>query len=263
MTYGTDLADTAPARHKRHAATLPVVWGWALLATVAFVVLAFSAHTTPYFGVDLTVAQSLQSIHAQWFDILMQAVSWPGFPPQVFIWVGLLVVGFYVARRRREAIFLVFSTAGVGTLGAGVKVLVNRPRPSPALIHVLDPSLNSGKWSFPAGHVESYVAILGFLLFLAYTSSAYTSSGWRLARTLTMIVTAAMIVLIGPSRIYEGEHWFSDVIAGYLLGSVWLVVTVYLYKYTRRPHSAGRSDRVRPINRISNPGSNSKSNDVG
>jgi len=39
-----------------------------------------------------------------------------------------------------------------------------------------------------------------------------------------------MIALIGPSRIYLGAHWPSDVMAGYIYGGLWFggVMAIYL-----------------------------------
>ncbi len=40
-----------------------------------------------------------------------------------------------------------------------------------------------------------------------------------------------MIVLIGPSRMFLGEHWASDVLGGYLLGSLTLSLTIFFYRW--------------------------------
>ena len=37
--------------------------------------------------------------------------------------------------------------------------------------------------------------------------------------------------LMGVSRIYQGQHWFSDVMGAYLLGSVWLALTIKFYRW--------------------------------
>ena len=195
------------------------------LAIIAFVVLALAARTTPYFPLDLTVARAVQSIPAPWFHSFMVAVSWPGFPPQVYIFVVIVAIAFYAGHRRREAVYLVVSSVGIATVSQGVKLLVDRPRPSPSLIHVLLPGLNGGHWSFPAGHVESYVVVFGFIMFVAYTE-------WRpsIARTAVLLFGLLMIMLIGVSRIDSGEHWFSDVAGGYLLGSMFLIAVLCFFR---------------------------------
>jgi membrane-associated phospholipid phosphatase len=44
---------------------------------------------------------------------------------------------------------------------------------------------------------------------------------WR-ARTTVVFGTAPLVLLIGFSRIYLGVHYFSDVVAGFAAGGVWL-----------------------------------------
>jgi undecaprenyl-diphosphatase len=77
--------------------------------------------------------------------------------------------------------------------------------------------------SFPSGHVLYFTAFFGFWVFLAYT--LLNPSWWR---TLLMVILGGMVALIGLSRIYEGQHWASDVLAAYLLGSVWLTMSLSL-----------------------------------
>jgi undecaprenyl-diphosphatase len=43
-----------------------------------------------------------------------------------------------------------------------------------------------------------------------------------------------MIALVGPSRVYLGHHWFSDVVASYLLGSSYVAVLASIYQALRR-----------------------------
>lgn len=210
--------------HSRAFSALTVAF--VVVATIALGGLAFAAHTTPYFGIDLAVAHAVQSIHAQWFDVLMQVMDWPGFPPQVYVElvVGLAIMVF--VGLRWEAVCVLFASVFVGAVGLAIKILVNRPRPSPLLIHNANPGLDGGKYSFTAGHVDSYIAIFGFLWFLAYTSPS--RSIWR---TLFLFIVGALIALIGVARVYSGEHWFSDVAGAYLFGSITLIITIQLYQW--------------------------------
>jgi undecaprenyl-diphosphatase len=80
--------------------------------------------------------------------------------------------------------------------------------------------------SFPSGHVVTYTAFFGFLWFMAYTVLKHS---WQ--RTALLFLLGGLVVLVGPSRIYLGEHWFSDVIGAYLLGSLWLSLSIYLYRW--------------------------------
>ena len=100
---------------------------------------------------------------------------------------------------------------------------MDRPRPSADLVNVISQLRD---YSFPSGHVLYFTAFLGFLVFLVYT--LLKNSWWR---TLLMVVLGGMVALIGLSRIYEGHHWASDVLAAYLLGSVWLTLSVYVYRW--------------------------------
>jgi undecaprenyl-diphosphatase len=113
--------------------------------------------------------------------------------------------------------------AGSGSLGQLIKIAVHRPRPGANLVTVLQ-QLNS--YSFPSGHVLTYTAFFGFLFFLGYTLLKPS-----FARTILLVILGSLVALIGLSRIYVGDHWASDVTGAYLLGSLWLVLSIYIYRW--------------------------------
>jgi membrane-associated phospholipid phosphatase len=49
-----------------------------------------------------------------------------------------------------------------------------------------------------------------------------------------------MVALIGVSRIFEGQHWASDVLAAYLLGSVWLSGSIAIYRWGKPRYFANQ-----------------------
>ena len=71
----------------------------------------------------------------------------------------------------------------------------------------------------------SYVGLYGFAAYLAGCScDRFCCAGHRWARSL------GLVALVGPSRIQQGHHWFTDVTASYLLGTSYVVGLAALYR---------------------------------
>jgi membrane-associated phospholipid phosphatase len=194
---------------------------YVLLASAGFVALAVAAHARPYFAVDLAITKFIQSYHGQVFDFVMRAVSWIGFTPQSYFVGGAFLLTLFVLGYRWETLAALFAAA-VSAVGAVIKLIVVRPRPTADLVHVFRAIPDYG---FPSGHVLTAVALGGFLGFLAYT---LLKRSWQ--RTIVLACFAFGILLMGPSRIYMGQHWFSDTMGAYVLGSLWLLLSIKLYR---------------------------------
>jgi len=192
-------------------------------ATLAFGTLAVLASLFNYFPVDLSIARGVQTITAVWFANVMWAVSYPGYAPQSYVLVGAMVVLLFVLGLRWEAVVALIAAAGATGLGSLIKLVVHRPRPGTDLVHVVQ-QLNDS--SFPSGHVLLYAAFFGFLIFLAYTLLKHS-----VARLATLLILVSLVGLIGLSRIYLGDHWASDVTGAYLLGSLWLSLSIIVYRW--------------------------------
>lgn len=120
-------------------------------------------------------------------------------------------------------------TAGFLTsiIGAGItdyvmKIVVARPRPEMPLSTVFEPS-----FSFPSGHAAVAIALYGFIAYILCT----LSPKWRVGITVLAVL---LIVGIGFSRLYLGVHFLSDVLAGYLLGALWLFLGMHVAKTKAR-----------------------------
>jgi undecaprenyl-diphosphatase len=153
----------------------------------------------------------------------MRAISWIGYPPQTFIIVPIAAGLIFLAGLRWEAVITVLAAALVSLLNLLVKLTIQRPRPAADLVDVVR---NLTSYSFPSGHVMFYVGFFGFLLFLSLT---LFKKSWR--RALLVLLLSVPIALVGLSRIYLGEHWASDVLGAYLLGSLSLAATVAVYRW--------------------------------
>jgi membrane-associated phospholipid phosphatase len=200
-----------------------VFLGYMVLAVVVFSILAVLAKTAAYFTFDVTITHAVQTFNAGWFNALMYALSWIGFGPQAYVISVLVLLFLYASGLKWETVVSFVSLILSSAIGLGLKVLIDRQRPSPNLVNVISQLKD---YSFPSGHVLYFTAFFGFLLFLAYT--LFKHSWWR---TLMLVILGGMVALIGLSRIYEGQHWASDVLAAYLLGSVWLGLSILVYRW--------------------------------
>ena len=178
------------------------------------------ARYTQFFPGDKTIARNLQRQRKPWIRQFMIAISEVGFPrigiPLTFSIAGI----FWILRFRLEAIFVLL-TASSNILNTIVKRLIKRPRPTKELVTV---ARVINEPSFPSGHVMQYMNLFGLLDYLLATN-------WRSGRLRNILLTicTSLIILIGPSRIYLGAHWPSDVMAGYIYGGLWFGGLMALY----------------------------------
>ena len=192
----------------------------------AFAMLTFLVETIPSFPIDLQITRAIQSINSPLFAELMRLISWPGFSPQSFIISALIVLVIYSFGFHWEALTAVVAAILPPVINVLVKELIRRPRPTVDSVQVFQ-RLES--YSFPSGHVMFYVGFFGFIWFLIFTLLKRS-----LIRTLLLILLGSLILLVGISRIYLGQHWASDVLGAYLLGGLTLVAIIQFYRWGRK-----------------------------
>jgi len=128
----------------------------------------------------------------------------------------LLMSGFLFYRHERYAIpGLLISVAGSALTVLIGKSIWKVHRPLQFAYYQMD------SFSFPSGHSTAAVAFYGILFYLLIRET-------RKLRTkfILFISWLALSALIGFSRIYLCEHYLSDVVGGYMLGSIWLLASI-------------------------------------
>ena len=110
-----------------------------------------------------------------------------------------------------------------GVTNQSVKYMIQRPRPASDLVDVFE---RLASYSFPSGHVMFYVTFFGFVWYVIYTVLNRS-----VQRSLLLTFFGALIILVGVSRIYLGQHWASDVLGAYLLGSLILVGIIVFHQW--------------------------------
>jgi len=214
-------AESAPAPVRRYRTVLFQIA--LVLVAGAFGVLTFLVKTMPSFAIDLQITTAIQLINFPSFALLMNLISWPGFAPQAVIITVLIVMLIYSFGLHWEALMALIAAIFSTAINLLVKDLVQRARPTAGVVNVIA-TLNS--YSFPSGHVMFYLGFFGFIWFLTFSLLKPS-----IKRSLVLVFFSILIVLVGLSRIYLGQHWASDVFGAYLLGSLTLVVTIQFYRW--------------------------------
>lgn len=141
------------------------------------------------------------------------AVDFTALGSHVVLAVIVLIVSGLLVLRRRDAsgLWLIPVTLGAMLLNHGLKAMFGRARPDVVehLVVVSSPS-------FPSGH-----ALLSAAVYLSLAAMLGREIPSPVLRRYLMAVAVVLTLLIGGSRVYLGVHWPSDVLAGWIIGSLW------------------------------------------
>ena len=205
----------------------------AALALVGFALVLILVTLGDARAFDLRVTLGWQRVTFPGLLGLMEGVSWFGFQRQS-TYLPLAILVFLLSRRLFLESGFALAAALCTLLSGAIKDLVQRPRPL-AGDEGLIVQFAVGGYSFPSGHVMAYVIFGGFLAYLCYTLVRQ-----RPLRIALLTFLLGSIVLIGPSRVYLGQHWATDTIASYFLGTTILLLLILGYRAAKAGQLAAR-----------------------
>lgn len=100
-----------------------------------------------------------------------------------------------------------------------LKLIFQRDRP-------LTPLLEAAHgYSFPSGHALMSITFYGLMIFLVWLN---VKNNW--VKWILTILLALLIIFIGVSRVYLRVHYSSDVLAGFCVGIMWLLLSLWLLR---------------------------------
>ena len=139
----------------------------------------------------------------------------------------ILAVFFLLRKHRWYSLRIPVVSLGSFIVMSSAKQFFSRTRPD-------DPVLRAAMgFSFPSGHAMSAMTFYGLLIYIVWKNVENVALKWIL--TILLVV---FIHLIGFSRIYLRVHYASDVMAGFSLGLIWLVLSLWVMhrieKYTKK-----------------------------
>jgi undecaprenyl-diphosphatase len=186
-------------------------------------------HHDPITTFDLTVANLLHEHANPTLTEVAKGVTLLGSPAFIVPW-GLLAAVILLTRREYlTAAGWVAALLGGALLDGVLKQIFHRPRPTWDV-----PIIAAHGFSFPSGHAMGSLVAYGMLAYLVWRE---LDQAW--GRVALAGGTLVLVLVIGLTRMYLGVHYFSDVIAGYAAGTVWLTTCITGLEVVRRRPSAG------------------------
>ena len=199
-----------------------------ICALIAFTLIAYRIFNLENDSFDFLVFDKVNTIVRLSTTRFMQFITFFGNHKFLIPANVLLIVYFlFIKKHRWYSIKVPVIALGGLLLMFFLKQIFNRPR---ALVPLLEPVKGL---SFPSGHALMSMSFYGLLIFLVWEN--ITNRFWKWLFTALLLL---FILLIGFSRIYLRLHYFSDVMAGFAAGIIWLSLSIWsvrrMEQYSRR-----------------------------
>lgn len=172
---------------------------------------------------DSHIIGFFESLQTPTLDVIYTSVTDMGsvwFVVSLSVMVILLL--WFKAKDQWATLLFIIAIGGNGALTWLLKQIYERGRPS------INEAIDAVGFSFPSGHSMGSLVFYGFLIYLMIRSRQK-----RVIKISSSIALGILVFLIGTSRIYLGAHFPSDIIAGYIAGTIWLTLCILVLEWIR------------------------------
>jgi len=204
-----------------------------IIALTAFVYITRRVFVLNKNKLDTSVFNYLQSHVSNRNNDIMEVFTFLG-THQFLIPANLSLIAYFLFIKKHKWYSIKIPAIALSSLGLMflLKGLFDRERPSvPLLFHAKG-------LSFPSGHALMSVTFYGLLVYMVFKGVKNPTLKWTLIGLLIIL-----IMIIGGSRVYLRVHYATDVIAGYCIGFLWLVFTVWMLNKIEK-HSKHKFDKA-------------------
>lgn len=188
----------------------------AFSAIIALIVFSIRKPIRKHKPIDMLIFEKIRPGVNTLNNKLMLFITFLG-KHQFLIPANLILIFYFLIVNKQNWFSIRVITIAISSLVLMLllKQLFRRKRP-------LSPLSKAAKGlSFPSGHAIMAVTFYGLLIYILQ----HTISN-DLARFLSILWLIVLIILIGFSRVYLRVHYASDVIAGFIIGLLWLIISL-------------------------------------
>ncbi len=167
--------------------------------------------------IDYIDQSLMEGIHRFYTPMLTELALGITYLGSVKFYVMLCAFLFWFLIKKKNYIeTMALATTLLGGYGFNelLKAIIQRERPS------LYEMVERG-FSFPSGHAMVSLCFYGMAAYLVTRKAKVSRWRWGV-----WIFAGLLIAAIGLTRIYLGVHWFSDILAGFIGGTIWLTCCI-------------------------------------
>lgn len=193
-----------------------------VILLLLFILLFLGVKTGVAQAIDNKIYGAIQNYQNESITEILKGITNLGGTIGLFCIALLTVLTLFLCQKRKYgiaiALNLMISTVSYFIL----KNLIQRPRPP-----VMERLIEETAYSFPSGHSTNNMAFYALAICLVYQNVKN-----KKLRNGICIVLAIIPILIGFSRFYLRVHYISDVLAGFCLG-IMCVILFMSYGYQK------------------------------
>lgn len=168
--------------------------------------------------IDQAVLNFFATNRVEWLSFVMFVITYSGSYIVISSLTFLSAISFYIHKHTHRILPLLTVIGGSTITTYIIKHIFYRARPVAEAFY-----LETGS-SFPSGHATAAMALYGFFLYTIWRFDKHH------LKNPFIIFLVALIIFVGVSRLYLAVHYLSDVLAGYLVGFIWLLISARLIK---------------------------------
>lgn len=168
---------------------------------------------------EVEIIKALQSASTPFLDWIFKVMAYCFDYPLV---IGLAIILLAFRKYRETLLFLIIEGLGFA-VQVILKAIINRPRPFLASSEVIN-ILEASNSSFPSGHSITCMGAVVVLGFMVTRSTKLKNKKWICYAGLIVALILCML-----NRMYLGQHYITDVLAGFAISFLIGLVVFYLY----------------------------------